>query len=129
MQFLADIVNSMNIKGYLTIDDLYNLSEKEVIEKILNCEDDYIRENFIKFQNATSVYSSDVPLEDKYCISVKSKRRYIIPLTKCDNEVCRINEISKSAQKDINEYFNIKHSKYTGFDFDFKPYENSNTIN
>lgn len=63
MQFLADIVKSMNVKGYLTIDDLYNLSEKEVIEKILNCEDNYIKDNFIKFQNATSVYGSDPPID------------------------------------------------------------------
>lgn len=124
MQFLADIVKSMNVKGYLTIDDLYNLSEKEVIDRILNCKDEYIRENFIKFQNATSVYGSDTPIKDKYCISVKAKRRYIIPLTKYNNTVCRINEISKQAENDINEYFNIKHYKYTGFDFDFKPYKN-----
>ena len=124
MQFLADIVKSMNVKGYLTIDDLYNLSEREVIDKILNCEDSYIRENFIKFQNATSVYGSDIPIDNKYCISVKGKRRYIIPLTRYNERICRINEISKLADNDINEYFNIKHSKYTGFDFDFKPYGN-----
>lgn len=123
MQFLADIVKSMNVKGYLTIDDLYNLSEKEVIDKILNCEDKYIRENFIKFQNATSVYGSDIPVKNKYCISVKGKRRYIIPLTKCDKGICRIDKISKSAAKDIEEYFDIKHYKYTGFDFEFKPYD------
>lgn len=123
MQFIADIVKSMNIKGYITIDDLYTLSDKEVIEKILNCEDNYIKENFIKFQNATSVYGSDVPVKDKYCISIKGKRRYIIPLTKYENKICRINEISTQAKNDIEEYFNIKHAKYTGFDFDFKPYE------
>lgn len=124
MQFLADIVKSMNVKGYLTIDDLYSLSEKEVIDRILNCEDGYIRENFIKFQNATYVYGSDTPVKDKYCISVKGKRRYIIPLTKCDKGICRIKEVSQSAANDINEYFNIKQHKYTGFDFDFKPYDN-----
>ena len=123
MQFLADIVKSMNVKGYLTIDDLYNLSEKEVIDKILNCEDNYIKENFIKFQNATSVYGSDTPVDDKYCISVKAKRRYIIPLTKCEKGICRIKDVSKLAKQDIENYFNIKHYKYTGFDFDFKPYD------
>ena len=89
----------------------------------MNCEDNYIKENFIKFQNTISVYGSDTPIEDKYCICVKPKRRYIIPLTKYNNSVCRINEISKSAKNDIDEYFNIKHFKYTGFDFNFKPYE------
>lgn len=122
MQFLADIVKSMNVKGYITIDDLYTLSEKEIIEKILNCEDNYIRDNFIKFQNATSTYGSDTPVQDKYCISVKAKRRYVNPLTIYNGNVCRISEASKQADNDIKEYFNIKHYKYTGFDFDFKPY-------
>lgn len=122
MQFIADIVKSMNVKGYLTIDDLYTLSEKDVINKILTCEDSYIRDNFIKFRNATSVYSSDTKINDKYCICVKPKRRYIIPLVKYKNEVRRINEISNSAKKDIDNYLDIQFSKYTGFDFDFKPY-------
>lgn len=122
MQFLADTVKSMNVKGYISIDDLYTLSESEVIDKILNCEDKYISSNFIKFQNATSVYGSDKPVDDKYCISVKGKKRYVNPLAECNNEVHRINEISMQANEDIQGYLNIKHSKYTGFDFDFKPY-------
>ena len=117
-------VKSMNVRGYLTINDLYNLSEQEVINKILTCEDEYIRENFIKFQNATDTYGSNIPVEDKYCISVKGKKRYIIPLTKYNNSICRIDKISQNAQNDIEEYFNIKHFKYTGFNFEFKPYEN-----
>jgi len=121
MQFIADIVKSMNIKGYLTIDDLYSLSEKEVIDKILNCKDDYIKESFRKFQDITQVYGSDVFVEDKYCISVKGKRRYIIPLVKMDNRVVRINEVSEQACNEINGYLDLKFSKYTGFDFDFKP--------
>lgn len=123
MQFLADIVKSMILKNYLTMDDLYHLSEADVIEKILNCEDEYIKNAFMKFQKATSVYGSDTPVSNKYCISVKGKRRYIIPLTKYNNEVYRINEISDLAMKDIATYLNMKQSKYTGFDFDFKPYE------
>jgi hypothetical protein len=60
-------------------------------------------------------------VEDKYCISVKGKRRYIIPLVKMDNRVVRINEVSEQARDEINGYLDLKFSKYTGFDFDFKP--------
>jgi len=121
MQFFADIIRLMNIKGYLTINDLYKLSETEIIDKILNCEDSYIRDNFIKFQNTTSVYGSDTPVNDKYCINVKGKTRYIIPLVKIDNGAIRIDKVSEQADKEIKEYLNIKHFKYTGFDFEFKP--------
>lgn len=123
MQFLADIVKSMYIKKYLTIDDLYVLSESEVIDKILNCKDSYIRNSFIKFQEANTVFSSDKYIEDKYCISVKSKTRYIVPLTIYDNKIVRINEVSNKAKKQIDDYLNMTFSKYTGFDFKFKPYE------
>lgn len=124
MQFIADIVKSMNVKGYLSINDLYTLSEEDVLNKIRTCEDKYIRESFEKFEKATSVYSSDTFAPGKYCISVKSKKRYIIPLTKCeDGKICRIDKVSSLAKSDIENFLNMKFSKYTGFDFDFKPYE------
>ena len=44
MQFLADMCKSMNNAGYLTIEDLYTLSEQDVIDKILTCEDKYLSE-------------------------------------------------------------------------------------
>lgn len=42
MQFLVDMCKSMNIEGYLSIDDLYELSEEKIIEKSANCEEKYI---------------------------------------------------------------------------------------
>lgn len=125
MQFFADIVKSMNVKGYITIDDLYVLSEEDVINRIKNCDDTYIKDSFAKFQNAKFVYGSDIPINNKYCISVKGKKRYIVPLTQNNGKVCRINEIDKTANEEVENYMNLKRSKYTGFDFEFIPYENS----
>ena len=59
MQFLADVCKSMNTAGYLTIDDLYTLSENEIINKFLNYDDSYLSESFKKFQNANTVYQSN----------------------------------------------------------------------
>ena len=123
MQCIADIMKSMNVKGYISIDDLYKLSEKDVVNKILNCNDEYIRDIFIKWQTATSILKSDTPIDNKYCTDVKGKVRYIIPLVKSDKKSCRINEVSQMAAKAIKEYLNIKHYKYKGFDFSFKPYD------
>lgn len=122
MQFFADIVRCMNVKGYITIDDLYELSEEDVINRILNCEDTYIKDSFNKFLKATSTYGSDVPVNDKYCISVKGKKRYIVPLAKTNNGIYRINEIYEDAKIAVEDYLNLKRCKYTGFDFEFKPY-------
>ena len=124
MQFIADIVKSMNIKSYITVDDLYEFSEREVLQLIQNCEDNYIRNAFKNFQNATrdSVYKSDEPNNEIYCTSVKGKKRYINPLVNLDNKVSRIKDISMLANDDISNFLNMKHHKFIGFNFDFKPY-------
>ena len=124
MQFLADMCKSMKNAGYLTIDDLYSLSEKEVIEKFLNCNDTYLSESFNKFQNANTVYQSNDYIDEKYCINVKTKTRYVNPLVLTESGIARINAISESANNDINNYLNLKKGGYyTYFDFDFKPYK------
>ena len=124
MQFIADIVKSMNLKGYITVDDLYKFSENEVINLIENCEDIYIKEAFLKFRNATKkdVYKSDSPNDKIYCTSVKGKKRYINPLVKYKDEVVRIKDVSESANRAINDFLNMKQHKYIGFNFEFKPY-------
>ena len=125
MQFIADIVKSMNIKSYITVDDLYKFSEREVLQLIQNCEDNYIRNAFKNFQNATrdSVYKSDEPNNEIYCTSVKGKKRYINPLVNLDNKVSRIKDISMLANDDISNFLNMKHHKFIGFNFSFKPYK------
>ena len=128
MQFIADICKSMNIKGYLTINDLYTLSEQEVINKILNCEDEYIRESFNNFLNTDKVYTSDNCVEDKYSINVKVKARYLLPLVYHNNSYIRINLLSNRVNEIINNFLNIKTDGWTYFDFDFKPYEKEEKV-
>ena len=123
LQFFADIVKSMNIKGYLSINDLYTYSEKEIINRILTCKDSYIKENFIKFQNSTSVFGSETKVANKYCITTKGKKRYIVPLVNYNGKAVRISQISESAKIAIDNYLNIKQIPYVGLNFDFVPYE------
>ena len=40
MQLLADIMKKMSVQNMITINDLYKLSEKEIISKIENCNDE-----------------------------------------------------------------------------------------
>ena len=123
MQFLADMCKSMSNAGYLTIEDLYNCTEKQIIEKILSCDDKYLSESFRNFMTATKVYKSDEKLDNKYCINVKAKTRYVIPLVLTENGVYRINNISPVANQYINNYLALPKGGYwTYFDFDFKPY-------
>lgn len=119
MQFFADVLKEMSNKKMICKQDLYRLSEDEIIYKIKHCGDKRIQEAFEKFENATMVYECDEKVEGKYCISVESKRRYIIPLVKCNDGAKRINEISKNAKENIDNYLNYKTKKYAYFDFDF----------
>ncbi len=122
MQFLADIVQSMINAGYLTVDDLYVMSEREVIDWILSCGDKTLAEAFRNFQRATTVFSSGVAKKNCYCVSVKAKVRYIVPLTQKGDSVKRVTAIDKEAKQLIDEYLDTKQPKYIGFDFDFQPY-------
>ena len=119
MQFVADIIKSMNKKGYITVDDLYTLSESEVLQLIKTCDDSSIRNSFNLFENATrnSVYKSDFPNDKIYCTTVKGKKRYINPLVISNNKACRISNVSSQANNDINNFLNMKLHTYIGFDF------------
>lgn len=119
MQFLADIMKKMSDKNIITKNDMYTLSEKDVIEKIENCKYENISECFNKWRNATEIKESDTFVEDKYCMSIKAKTRYIVPLVKVQNKYIRINKISERADKDIQKILNFKTKKYAYFDFDF----------
>lgn len=68
----------------------------------------------------TNVYDSDVEIKDKYCVSIKAKRRYVIPLVINNSKIDRIYNISFKAKNDIDNYLNNETSKYAYFNFDFK---------
>ena len=60
----------------------------------------------------------------KYCVNIKSKTRYVVPLVQTDDGAVRINQISETAANQITEYLNCpKGGYYTYFDFQFVPYE------
>lgn len=123
MQFYADMCKSLSVRGDLSIDDLYILSEQEVLDKFIHCKDKYLSGTFQKFLNTSKVYASDTPISDKYCTNVKAKIRYVVPLVQLENKAIRIDMVSSKAKHDIQNYLSIKQSPYVYFDFDFKPYE------
>ena len=122
MQFFADIVKSMNVLKLISIDDLYEKSEKEIVNIILNCKDNYIKKSFQNFLNATTFYASEIENGKNYCVSVKAKKRYIVPLVKVNNKALRIDEVDEDSKEEVENYKNLRRSKYIGFNFSFKSY-------
>lgn len=119
MQFLADIIKRMSNRNLITIKDLYELSDKEVIKIIEDCEYDNISECFKIWKNAENINEGEEKIEDKYTVSVNAKIRYIIPLVRQENKFVRINQLSTNAREDIERALNYKTKKYAYLDFKF----------
>lgn len=117
MQFVADNIKKMSKNNLITIDDLYTLSEKEVINKIKNCKLDNISENYKIWENVDGVEVTDEKVDDKYFVNVdKVKIRYINPLVNNNGKYERIKDISDNAKADIEKALNYKTKKYIYID-------------
>ena len=119
MQFIADIVKKMNEQNVITKKDLYTLSEKEVIQKIEDCPIENLSNCFKKWELATEIQESDELVKDKYCVNIKVKQRYIVPLVEENKQFVRIDTISESAKKDIDSFLHYQPKKYAYLDFNF----------
>jgi len=120
MQFLADIMKKMSEYNLISKNELYNLSEKEVIEIIENCEYENISKSFKVWKNATQIKESDTFIEDKYAINIENaKIRYINPLVKFEYKYTRISNVSDKAKKDIEKALSFKTKKYAYLDLEF----------
>ncbi len=71
-------------------------------------------------EKATNCYKSDSFVEDKYCINVKAKRRYINPLVKENDLYGRVYDLSEKAKQDIDHYMSITNEGYVYLDFAFE---------
>ena len=108
MYFFADIIEKMYNEKHITKKDLYELSEKEIINLIKNCKDSSISERFNRFMKCNNFIETEEYKNDKFCVSRKVKRRYINPLTLKG----RTYDVSSKSRKIIDEYINMKISKY-----------------
>lgn len=120
MQLLADIMKKMSDKNIISINDLYKLSEKQIIEKIENCNDEKIKKCFSIWRNATDINTSNTEPVNKYFVCIeKMKVRYINPLVNTKNGYCRLQDISQNAKEDIKKCMNYRPAKYSYLDFKF----------
>ncbi len=105
MQFIAKIVERLVDDWLLKIDDLYHLSEAEII-KIIE-ESDY-KDIFEKWKNSKEVIVSKVKPENDFSIKLSSKIRYINPLVNWK----RVYDIDDECRKLIDCIRNYDMSNY-----------------
>lgn len=119
MEFLAHTIKLMIEDNIITIENLYNLSEDEVINKIKNCDKNNISNSFKIWQEGIDVNTSDNYVEDKYNVKVNGKKRYIDPLVIDNNQINRISSISSNSYNNINKVLDYSFDRYVYMDFDF----------
>lgn len=86
MQLLADIMKKLNEEKKITIDDLYNMKESEVIDLIKNSKYGYFYNIWATSQH---VCLSDNKPDNVYSVNHPSKVRFIDPLVRIDDKVGR----------------------------------------
>lgn len=112
MYFFADIIKKMYDRNYISKEDLYKFSEEEIINLIKNCKDKEISSVFEKFMNCNDFIDCEEYCDDKFCVDRKVKRRYINPIVKNS----RVYDVSEKAKEKIDDYLNMKISKFAYID-------------
>ena len=105
MELLSDILKWLVKNDILTINDLYVLSENEVIEIINKSR---LKDVFDKWVNLNNVKISKNMPDDYYWVKSRAKIRYIDPLV---NDR-RISSISENARKNIADNFKYDMDNY-----------------
>lgn len=122
MQFWTDILRKMFKEGYITEEDLYKYSEKEIVKKIEKCSNEEIQNAYKIFANASKIIRTNKKIENQYCITLKIKVRYTNPLVEDEiGGAKRISEISSKGRQIIEEIRNFKESsKYACLDLNLE---------
>jgi uncharacterized protein len=109
MQHLADIVRCAVETGVLMPSDLY-LSESEVICKLNS--DGKLSQMWREYTNICAVATSAKKPEDRYCVNVSAKKRYIDPLVLLGKQARRLTDIDIGVHEQINAFLNLDLNKW-----------------
>ena len=108
MQFLSDIIKNLSEEGKISIEDLYNLKESDVIEIIENSK---YKSIYKIWKETKKVKLSDEEPKNVYYVKHGAKVRYINPLVNGEriSDICEIskNMINKNLSYDMSKYVYI----------------------
>ena len=99
MKFVSEMVKMANEKGLITLDDLYNKKESEIVSIFVD--------NFVswkKFNESSKLIKTNNKPNGFY-ISFETKKRNVIPLVKFNGSYKRINEVSSFAKDEYEKFF------------------------
>ena len=121
MQLLADCVRRAMECGYICEDDLYTMSEKEVVllfDSKLNLDSscggdaDFSR-MFRTYRGMKKIVHSDVALDNAFNVSMDVKKRYVNPLVLSQNgKTLRTCELSANASAVVKDFLSYSDTKF-----------------
>ncbi len=114
LQLLGEVCTKAVEQNLLCEEDFMKLSEKQVIYIFENAKNKDFQKLFKTFKNMTSVFHTEEPLPDCFCVNLKVKQRYINPLVEIqENEKpVRISEVSSEAKKIIQDFLEYKDTPF-----------------
>lgn len=110
MQLLADIIKKLNDEKIITVDDLYNKKESDIISII---EKSKYSKCFDIWRNAKKIYSCKTIPGNVYYVHHGAKIRYIDPLINGK----RISKINKEAKEIIEKNLEYDMTNYVYLNF------------
>ena len=121
MQLMADILTLAEENKIINPNDLYALSEKQLIEKFTKSAKANSSLEFSKyfrtFQGMKKIFRSETEMKGFYCVNLQVKRRYIAPLVKTKKGIKRISEINKEAKEIIEQFLYFNDTKFGCVEF------------
>ena len=105
MQFVADVLKNLSQEGLVSVQDLYEKSEKQIMNIIKKSR---LGKIFKTWQKARTVRLSSVKPQGVYSVKCKTKVRYIDPLV----DGVRLSQICKKSKAMIDKTLKFDMSKY-----------------
>ena len=110
---IRNILKKLNNEGKITIEELYDLKESQIIEII---EKSKYRKVFNAWRKAKKINTSKEKPKNVYFVHQKSKVRYIDPL--CKGE--RMSNICKIAKNAIDKNLSYSMDNYVFLDYNLE---------
>jgi len=111
MQFIADVLKALHAEGVITIEQLYDAKEADIIKII---ESSKFKDQWAAWRKAKKVNVSKTAPQKVYFVHHPAKVRYIDPL--CGGE--RMSKICKIAKNAIDKNLAYKMDNYVYLDFE-----------
>lgn len=106
LSYIANATNYLIQKKVIQYNDLYQLSENEVINKF-----NETIPSWSTFENATCIIRTEEEPQ-AFSVSLEAKKRTVLPICNVNGNNVRLNKLSDNVISKIEDYNNFKDSKY-----------------